>query len=422
VATKGTDKAFANIDTEVTSSDFGVVGNMPGVQEDNNFITTYVLWEEIVETSSAQSRGVTYDPEQHPKDAELHDSIKKHGVKTPIIVFRLDDGGIFAGQGERRFRLQAGHRRMEAAKDAGVKGALAVVNTSDDDGDLNTLIENVGRRDLTDYEMAHALRSIMQARGLSEIQEVIEITGLPRDSVYPPLRAYQSPNILRNRWIAGAISTRAVIELRPVWEQIGAAVDNLDEILEEITVSEASTWRAMIEAGAGPVEALSTAQIKKALSTPQHPQSRIAPGDNDRSVSSPAKKRQTKGKRTKGSKKGAAPSSPKQNIAETISVILNIPQDVVEELYQAAIESGVEDAWVIWAACLFVASGGKKGTALDVAGSIMSVGKTGQNIRKYISMLQKLAGERERIQNQLILEYIDTVFPLSKTAKSEARE
>ena len=116
------------------------------------------------------------------------------------------------------------------------------------------------------------------------------------------------------------------------------------------------------------------------------------------------------------------PSSPKQNIAETISVILNIPQDVVEELYQAAIESGVEDAWVIWAACLFVASGGKKGTALDVAGSIMSVGKTGQNIRKYISMLQKLAGERERIQNQLILEYIDTVFPLSKTAKSEARE
>ena len=193
MATKGTDKAFANIDTEVTSSDFGVVGNMPGVQEDNNFITTYVLWEEIVETSSAQSRGVTYDPEQHPKDAELHDSIKKHGVKTPIIVFRLDDGGIFAGQGERRFRLQAGHRRMEAAKDAGVKGALAVVNTSDDDGDLNTLIENVGRRDLTDYEMAHALRSIMQARGLSEIQEVIEITGLLETACIRPYEPTSLP-------------------------------------------------------------------------------------------------------------------------------------------------------------------------------------------------------------------------------------
>ena len=407
-------KAFANLDLEVTKDDLGDHNLEPELQDRFDHQATYVLWDEIVETSKAQARDVTYDPNLYPKDAELRDSIKKHGVKTPIIVYRLDKGGILTAQGDRKFKLQAGHRRMLAALDAGVKGAIAIVNPSDDDGDLTTLIENTGRRDLTDYEMAVALRSIMEARGITEIQEVIKITGLPKDSVYPSLRAYHAPKVLQERWVDGDISTRAVIELRPVWEKIDTSADSLVDSLSKLTLTEASSWRALIEAGSNPEEALNTAQMKKGL-TSLHSLSQAGdvPGDSgDTSSSTTNTTKSTKKRGAAGKRRSTAQ---KKNIATTISVILNIPEEVAKGLFEEVVEAGIKDDGVIWAACLYIANGGNREQALDVATSTMSVSKLGRLVLDHVKLLQKLAAERERIGNDLILNFLHTAFPLAKT-------
>jgi hypothetical protein len=63
---------------------------------------TFVLFEEIVESSPAQSRDVIFDPEKYPKDRELLDSVRKQGIVMPIVVRRIGDDpapdGLFSGE------------------------------------------------------------------------------------------------------------------------------------------------------------------------------------------------------------------------------------------------------------------------------------------------------------------------------------
>ena len=79
------------------------------------------------------------------------------------------------------------------------------------------------------------------------------------------------------------------------------------------------------------------------------------------------------------------------------------------------VEAGIKDDGVIWAACLYIANGGNREQALDVATSTMSVSKLGRIVLDHVKLLQKLAAERERIGNDLILNFLHTAFPLAKT-------
>jgi len=97
------------------------------------------------------------NPLQHRDDAgdltSLVDSIKAIGLIEPVVV-RLNKDG---------FTLMAGHRRVEAAKLAGLKKIPAIVHsTMDERTEAGMLLaENTVRRDLTAVEEANGIQTML---------------------------------------------------------------------------------------------------------------------------------------------------------------------------------------------------------------------------------------------------------------------
>lgn len=83
--------------------------------------------------------------------SELAESIKQHGVLSPIIVRP-------AGS---KYEIIAGERRFRAAGIAGLKEIPAIIKkASDEDAKIISLIENIQREDLNDIDRASALREL----------------------------------------------------------------------------------------------------------------------------------------------------------------------------------------------------------------------------------------------------------------------
>jgi ParB family chromosome partitioning protein len=82
---------------------------------------------------------------------ELAESIKQHGVLSPIIV--RPSGS--------KYEIIAGERRFRAAGQAGLKEIPAIIKkASDEDAKIISLIENIQREDLNDVDRAAALKEL----------------------------------------------------------------------------------------------------------------------------------------------------------------------------------------------------------------------------------------------------------------------
>jgi len=98
---------------------------------------------------------------------ELVESIRSVGVLQPILV---RPKGEF-------LEVVAGERRAKAAEKAGlVRVPVIIKKLSDEEADFARLIENVQRRDLSDYEKARWLRRMHEKYGYSTYK-LAEITG-----------------------------------------------------------------------------------------------------------------------------------------------------------------------------------------------------------------------------------------------------
>jgi ParB/RepB/Spo0J family partition protein len=70
-------------------------------------------WDNPIRMKHIDSETFANSDEEHPERyAELLKSVRKHGVKTPIQVRRIEDGEHF---------LEEGHHRVVAAREAGLK-------------------------------------------------------------------------------------------------------------------------------------------------------------------------------------------------------------------------------------------------------------------------------------------------------------
>ena len=88
--------------------------------------------------------------------SELAESIKQHGVLSPIIV--RPSGS--------KYEIIAGERRFRAAGQAGLKEIPAIIKkASDEDAKIISLIENIQREDLNDIDRASALRELKVSLG-----------------------------------------------------------------------------------------------------------------------------------------------------------------------------------------------------------------------------------------------------------------
>jgi len=111
--------------------------------------------------------------------SELAESIKEHGVLSPIIVRP-------AGK---KYEIIAGERRFKASRQAGLKEIPALIRkVSNGEARIISLIENIQREDLNDIDRASALRElkinlkmpwdkIAKRLGLSK-RRVLDLVGL----------------------------------------------------------------------------------------------------------------------------------------------------------------------------------------------------------------------------------------------------
>jgi ParB family chromosome partitioning protein len=127
---------------------------------------------------------------------ELAQSIKQHGVFTPIIVKKDVSGYI----------LVAGERRTRAAKVAGLKKIPAIiVEMSDIEMREVALLENIQREQLNAIEEAEALKELMDTLNLTQAK-LAERVGKSRSYVANSLRLLDLPKKIRTYVLEGKIS------------------------------------------------------------------------------------------------------------------------------------------------------------------------------------------------------------------------
>ena len=127
---------------------------------------------------------------------ELTDSIKKHGVISPILVREL---------GLNKYEVIAGERRMRASIQAGLESIPCLVDQKEDQDALESaLIENLQREDLNAVEEARGYDRLKREFGLTQ-DEVAVSTGKARSTIANSIRILSLPQKVLDFLSAGKI-------------------------------------------------------------------------------------------------------------------------------------------------------------------------------------------------------------------------
>ena len=111
--------------------------------------------------------------------SELTESIKQNGVFQNLTVIR---GGAGVPEGAEGYTVIIGHRRLAAAKAAGLTELpCSVVEMSDKQQAATMLLENMQRSDLTVYEQAQGFQMMLDLGATAA--EISEQTGLSKTTV-----------------------------------------------------------------------------------------------------------------------------------------------------------------------------------------------------------------------------------------------
>ena len=97
-----------------------------------------------------------------PEDLiEIADSIREKGIVQPLIITKQE--------GENKYFLIAGERRLKAAQLAGLNRIPVVIKESSPQEMLElALIENLQRKDLNPLEEANAFKQMIDEFGISQ--------------------------------------------------------------------------------------------------------------------------------------------------------------------------------------------------------------------------------------------------------------
>lgn len=149
---------------------------------------------------------------------ELAESIRLHGVITPITVRRAEKQGYY--------QIIAGERRWRAARLAGLK-EIPVMLLEAGEGEVMelALIENLQRQDLNPIEEAEGYEQLMQRFGLTQ-EEVASRVVKSRSAVANALRLLGLPDEVRTMVAEGKLSgghARAVLSVTDESKRIEAA-------------------------------------------------------------------------------------------------------------------------------------------------------------------------------------------------------
>jgi hypothetical protein len=200
--------------------------------------------DRINQDSPFQTRQEGFDLRAHPEDEELLESVQANGVLEPIMVLEMS-----SPVDTQSYQIVFGHRRVAAARLAGLDKITAIVAQ---DEDLS--VRSLGQR-----------------------------TGIPYQTVSTLLRAYQeSPPVLRGMFAQG-LAPGAVLELVPLFEATPESKrQEMAKAMRGLTRRQAQGIRALVERGASPqaaIQAALGAEVSQRVSTIRSPES-VPPPEN----------------------------------------------------------------------------------------------------------------------------------------------
>lgn len=192
--------------------------------------------EQMVDATEPESAGVSTLPlnqiepnrgqprkvfEQQAMD-ELTESIRRHGVVTPITVRRQENG---------RYQIIAGERRWRAARAAGLTEIPAMVLSVSDEQVMElALIENLQRQDLNPIEEAEGYDVLLRDFGMTQ-DRIAERVGRSRSAVANALRLLALDQNVRQMVSEGRLSSghaRAVLSIQDESQREDAAKKMVD--------------------------------------------------------------------------------------------------------------------------------------------------------------------------------------------------
>ena len=151
-----------------------------------------------------------YQPRQEFDDVkiqELADSIKKHGVLSPILVREV---------GLDKFEVIAGERRWRAAQIAQLDNIPAIIKTlSDDDALEIAIIENVQRSNLSPVDEADGYQRLIDIYNYTQ-EDLAQVIGKSRSYIANILRLNNLPTKVKDYLSEGLLTighARALISL-----------------------------------------------------------------------------------------------------------------------------------------------------------------------------------------------------------------
>ena len=162
--------------------------------------------------------------------SELADSIREHGVLSPILVRPTHDGG---------YQIVAGERRWRAARLAGLTEVPVLIRELSDSETMElALIENLQRENLNAVEEALGYKSLLDEHGMTQ-EQVAQRLGKSRSGIANSVRLLALPQDILAQVGTGQISAghaRALLSA----QDIGRMREIAKAIVEDgITVRQA---------------------------------------------------------------------------------------------------------------------------------------------------------------------------------------
>ena len=162
--------------------------------------------------------------------SELADSIREHGVLSPIMVRHMSDG---------YYQIIAGERRWRASREAGLTQVPARIVVADDKTALEiAMVENLQREDLSPIEEARGYRVLMDEFKMTQ-EDVAQRVSKSRPAVANSLRLLSLPDeltelVLRKELSAG--SARALLSLKSEarMKEAAKSIVNTDMSVREV--------------------------------------------------------------------------------------------------------------------------------------------------------------------------------------------
>lgn len=172
-----------------------------------------------------QIRPNPYQPRKtfdEAKIQELAQSIREHGVFTPVLVRKSVQG----------YELIAGERRVRASKEAKLKTIPAIVLDFTEEQMMEiSLLENIQREDLNAIEEANAYQRLIERMGYTQ-EQLAKRVGKSREYIANNLRLLKLPKSIQQLVSENQLSMGHVRPLITL-EDEGLAYDIATRIVDE---------------------------------------------------------------------------------------------------------------------------------------------------------------------------------------------